>query len=674
MSKLSRGNFIKLSSLTTGFLFFNPLNLVESLLADKKLQHLNLLFPPEDIPELQKRLELPLFKNFWEEMLNVDLKDDRKFLEQGIQFNNQNRHLPRVDDILQREAFIYVMTGDTERGKLARLALQKIFLFEKWDYFLEAKKYVFGIERASYTTQSIVLTYEWISDLLSNEDKEQIFTQLPEKGCEPCYRSLYGMLYPDEVVGWELDPETSFYENWDLHNWPKILSRTNLRALPISALGLGALFLKGKDKRVDRWMDMVKKSYDDLVDLYKKDGSYPEGTSYCKYASERLILFLEILQRQTREDWSNKINWQGVMDFSLMTRMPSNQHPDGHVNFGDGGGGLGSDIGFWVAKKYQDGVAQYAARHHNTKHKICSVIWYDPKIEEKKPQANWFYRHFDIGWVVATTGFEKDDLVVAMRSGGPTNHEHADRNSVILKCYSENLLVDNWHPPYSHTHPAWALRTSPAHNTVLIDGKGHQYHDGMEGTNASLAEAKVVKETKTDYYAIVTSDATQAYQLVNENVKNVNRTLLIMPKEKFIVVVDCLHIKNSIADFKARWFINNEDKKGKIEIYGKNFVFNRPQAKLVGCCEGSHGVKLFKDNFPVPEEHGIYPYLDVTSEKPGKKVVLITAAIALKKQNPMTYPKIVFDGKDWVVNTDIGGREIKVTITMEKLMPKLLVE
>ena len=75
----------------------------------------------------------------------------------------------------------------------------------------------------------------------------------------------------------------------------------------------------------------------------------------------------------------------------------------------------------------------------------------------------------------------------------------------------------------------------------------------------------------------------------------------------------------------------------------------------------------------MPEEHGIYPYLDVTAEKAGKKVVLITAAVALKKEDPMPYLRILFNGKNWVVNTDLGGREIKVVITIEKLMPKLLV-
>ena len=32
-------------------------------------------------------------------------------------------------------------------------------------------------------------------------------------------------------------------------------------------------------------------------------------------------------------------------------------------------------------------------------------------------------------WVVSRTGWEAADTVVAFRSGGPANHEHADRNA-----------------------------------------------------------------------------------------------------------------------------------------------------------------------------------------------------------------------------------------------------
>lgn len=668
---LSRKQFLKLSGLTSGLLLINPTSFLSKLNAKSGSEKLNLLFAPDEIPELRRRLELPMFKKFWEKMLNVDRDDDLKFLETGIAFNNQLRHLPRACDILLREAFIYVMTGDKQRGDLAKLALEKILLFKKWDYFLEAQKDVIGLQRAPQTTQTLVLTYEWIEDLLSDDMKKEVLAQLPEKGIEPCYRSCWGMLNKEKVVGWQFDRESSFFEERDMRRWPWILSRTNLRAVPMSALALGATFFEGRHARVPEWMDVVKQTYDEFYDMFAKDGSYDEGTGYCNYTSTELILMLNILERKKQIDWSDKINWRGVMDFFLMTRMPSQQHPEGHVNFGDGGSGFFSDVGFWVARKYRDGMAQFAAENHAEKHRMLSVIFYDPAVAPTKPAGAWFYRHFDIGWVVISTGFEKDDFVVAMRSGGPANHENADRNSLILKCFAENLLVDIWHPPYNHLHPAWALRTSPAHNTVLIDNKGHQYHDGMEGTNASLAEAKVVREKKTDDYAIVTSDATQAYQLVNDNVQNVNRTFLTVPEMKFILVVDVLQTKDQAANFKARWFVDNEDKNGRIEIAGKNFTFLRPQAKLVGVCDSDHEVQLIRDKFPVPEEHGIYPFLDVTAQKAGNKVVLITAVAAIQNDAPLPIFNLKKVKNGWKLAAKNNGRKIQVKVVTKDIYPEL---
>ena len=672
---LNRRDFVKISALTTGGIFLlNPFSIASTLSAEGNTGVTDLLFPEEDIPEIKKRLSSPLFKKFWNELLNADMDADRRFLEEEIQYNNQIRHLVRADKILQREAFIYTITKDKSRGELARLALQTILKFNKWDYFVEAGKHTIGLQRAPFTTQSVILAYDWLKNFLTEDEKAEILKQLPEKGCEPCYRSLYGMLYPDKVVGWGFDPESSYYEERDMRNWPKILSRTNLRAVPMSALGLGAIFLGNRHPRAKEWMDMVKKSYDAFVDMYAPDGSYDEGTGYCRYTSEELIVLLDVLKRKQGLDWSQKINWKGVMDFLLMTVMPSKSHPQGHVNFGDGGRGFGSDIAFWVAHNFNDPKSQYAGIHHYAYHKIFSVIWYDPKIKEKAPEGKWFYRHFDIGWVVVSTGFEPDDFVVAMRSGLPANHEHADRNSVIVKCFSENLLVDNWHPPYNHKHPAWALRTSPAHNTVLIDGKGHQYHNGLEGTNASQAEAKIIHEEVKDNYIVVTSDATQAYELVNDNVEKVLRTLVVLPEFRFLVVLDSLQTKNRPADFKARWFIENEDNQGKIEIYDKTFIFHRPAAKLIGVCESDLSVKLLQDKFPVPAEHGIYPYLDVSAERSGKTVNLIAAMAAYLNEEEA--PKIKVDKVEtgWYVNSKIDGKTIRVSVVLKDRIPKVSVQ
>ncbi len=664
----SRRDFLKLTGVLSGALFLPPLEWGNLLAGTNDLPRRNLFFDPDNLPQIRKRLELPLFKPFWEKLLNADVKSDEKFLTKEIQFNNQIRHLARADRILMRESFIFAMNNDKRRGNLARLALQKILQFKKWDYFIDGGKYIIGLQRAPLTVKALVLAYSYMGNFLSSNERKAILQQLPTKGCEPCYRSLYGMLHPKSVLGWGFDPESSYHEVRDMSHWPYILRYTNLRAVPLSALGLGALFLGKLSPRTGEWMNVVKESYDDFAPTFAPDGSYPEGTSYGRYTSQELLLFLNSLQRIQGKDWYKAIDWPGLMDFFLMTTMPSTTHPEGHVNFGDAGGGPGSEIGFWVAGRYGNGQAQWTAEKHSQYHTQFSVLWYNPKVKPVAPVGKWFFRDFDIGWVVATTGFRPKDFVLALRSGPPNNHEHADRNSLILKCCSENLWVDNWHPPYNHLDPGWPLRTSPAHNTVLINGKGHQYHNGLEGTNASKAHAKVINKKLSDRHAIVTSDATQAYQMVTPDTEAVFRSFLVIPELQFVVVVDRLQMKIKPALFQARWFVDNEDDKATISFKGNQFAFVRPKAKLVGAVAGPQGISLAKATFPVPKKYGTFPYLEVSAAKRAKDVTLITAAVAV--QNGQSEPSVQITSQNgrWTVRTEIAGQPVRVSFSTEPLV------
>ena len=124
----SRRNFIKITGMAGSALMLKPFFFNEIL---KGATSKGFLFDSNEAPEIKHRLESPLFKEFWEELLTADLTEDIKFLETGIQFNNQLRHLPKICKIVQHEAFIYAITGDKKRGELARFALNQLFKFKK---------------------------------------------------------------------------------------------------------------------------------------------------------------------------------------------------------------------------------------------------------------------------------------------------------------------------------------------------------------------------------------------------------------------------------------------------------------------------------------------------------------------------------------------------------------
>jgi len=576
---------------------------------------LNLLFSRSDIPKIIENTKQPVFKEYWQSLLDADVNKDHNFL---------------------REAFLYAVTGDRKRGEMARTGMLSAVKREHWDFFLEDGKYRLGFLHTGMQTARVSLSYDWIYDLLTPAERAEIREAIAEKGCVPCYRSLYGMRYPNTVKGWSIAPDDpSGTEVPDMSRWPYILGNNNFRAVISGGFALGINVLIGHDDRTDEWLEMLLDSYPRFTKLFKADGSYDEGVSYCNYAMTYLIYMMEVVHRKQGIDLFDGANYTGMMDFNLGLLMPQHLDPSGSVNFGDAGRSLNSSIGFWVARKSRDCLSQYIALQYAPNHDIFSLLYYDPSITPIPPSPDNYFYHPDLDWIVTRTGYEMDDLVVGMRSGGPSNHEHADRNSIVLKYQGEMLLVDQYRPTYDHRKPGWFLRTSPAHNTVLIDGKGHQYHNGEEGTNASKASAKIVRSGRRTGYTFWASDATPAYSLVNPDVKSVTRTALVFPDIPCLIVMDKLEKEKEASVFSARWYVENRDKEGACNVNGNTFTLGRPHAKLMAVCVGSPEINLESTTLPLPESLGVFPYVEAAATEKANEAFIITASVPLTTdENP----------------------------------------
>ncbi len=652
-TSLSRREFIKRSGLamgTAGALSTSPL-WGQILQAGSPEFTLNLLFSENDIKAILSRTRMDLFQAYWASLMRTDLQDDRLFLMEELDLTNHIRHIARAHNILEREAFVYAITGDLERAELARLAIQKIMAYKRWDYHLEAGSKTIGLQRAPGSTIAMSLAYDWLGDLLSETEKQEMLKQIGDKGCEACYNALHGMRHPELVQGWGYDPESSHYADIDFSRWPIILDKTNLKAVPLGALAVGTATLMGKDDRAERWLEMVLHSYNTFVQLFEEDGSYPEGSSYWNYTTTHLALLNEVLRRKLNIDLFDKANYPGMMNVMLSLAMPHNDHPSHCVNFGDSGRSFMSGVGFWIASRARDPLAQYTSINHARGHNHYSLIWYDPRLKPESPSAAHHFTHLDLDWIITRTGFTMDDLVVAMRSGEPANHEHADRNSVILKAYKEVLLADVKHPPYSNADPAWMLRTSPAHNTVLVDNAGHQYHTGKEGTNAADASAKIVRTGERASYVFWASDATHAYKLVNSDIKSVTRTVIVFREIPALVVIDKLIKDKTPSTFSARWHIENEDNQGTGSANASGFTISRPDARFYAIAGGSQTVQTESRTLPIPESSGVFPYIETVLTVPETAPVLVMAG------TPLTPPE---DDPDLSIEPTADGWQVTI--------------
>lgn len=594
-----------------------------------------LLFDAEDIPRIRENLATPRFAEIRAAVFPdaATMAANEKFLRDEIKINDHISDQSKARGLLERAAFAYALTGDERQFQLARLGLQRLMEFKRWDYFLEGGEQTIGIQRASETTMAFCLALDWLGEKLSGDERAKIEEQVATKGAPACYLMLYGLKYPDRVRGWAMDPAEGFPFKMDLSRWPLILNATNLKVIPTCGLGFAAITLHGRHPQAQRWLDMARQSAKAFSMMFGPDGAYDEGVGYWGYTAEHLVLFAETLYRRLGIDDRSLINYPGTVRYALVMSMPTegavavnsnekagyNATPKGAldpsrgmVNFGDAGVAIDVSIAPWVGLTHDDPVSNYVAKNVGGVSQWPAAVWYRANAPIQAPEPELLDVRLSNDLVISRTGWTAADATVAFRSGGPSNHEHADRNSVIFKAYGERLFNDPFKASYIPTNPRWKLRLTAAHTAVLINGQGHQYHDGHEGTNSSWASAHVTNYAKGADWMVVTSDATDAYHLVLPAAQRVERTLVYL-KPDILLVFDRVKLSDAPLPVQMRYQVFNEDGQGKPQASGATFGITRPGASLSAQVFASGGVGVATGRIDLPPEEGAYPFVEVTS-------------------------------------------------------------
>jgi hypothetical protein len=292
---------------------------------------------------------------------------------------------------------------------------------------------------------------------------------------------------------------------------------------------------------------------------------------------------------------------------------------------------------------------------------LHAALWYQPGVvQPAAPTAALHDVRMSNDWVVSRTGWNADDTVVAFRSGGPANHEHADRNSVLFKAYGERLFTDHFKAAYVPTHPRWVLRLTEGHTSVLIDGKGHQYHNGSEGTNASWAWARVLSYQTGPGWMLVTSDAAEAYQLVNDAVQQVERTLLFL-KPDVLLILDRVKLATA-QPVQVRFQVFSDDAKGEAAADGNTFRIKRPFAHVEATTYGAtQPIACAVGNLPIPTTEGLFPFVEAVSASATVHEILTVSAAAPTGQTAAKLD-VKRSGDAWVITGTHLGRAINAIL------------
>ncbi len=519
--------------------------------------------------------------------------------------------------------------------------------FPKWDYFYDGDE-VIGIMRASLSNTRLLFAREVLGDELPADLEDELMDAIAEKGCLPCYRTIVGMNRPETVTGWRFDENHQQVYEIDMANWPTILGANNLRAIPSNGLGLGALALRDRDPRAGLWLDTAITSSKSVLETISADGSYFEGLSYIDYTFRTLFSFLEAHERVDGSiEWATQANFAGCAEF--IAAMQAGHKEDGTpdiVNFSDANRTVFPCVGAWIARQTGSELAQHVAESMSEPGFYLDFLWMEQERASMPPPARLENARLDLDWIIARSGWEPDDAVLAFRSGMPANHEHADRNSFFYKYNGERLLNDHFRAAYDWREPKWLLRLTEAHNAVLVDGKGHQYHNGEEGTNESQSEAHVIRFEDDGDRVWWTSDATQAYALVNPDITLVRRTVLF-DKPGVIVLFDEIEADTPVTS-SVRFFPDNRDEAAVLEVDDGSFTILRPRAELSGSTFARSDLEVAASRLDLEADLGVYPYVEVAAER-SRRHQIVTVLVARPSESLIP------------ADTALGRPEVRVT-------------
>lgn len=623
-----------------------------------------LFFDPEDIPRIRanakSRLLSPLYSS-WESITPADLLATFDKFDES---QDVIQDFAAAINALAHTALVQIVSPTQAREAALLEGVNRLVSIQHWDYFLDGDKPI-GIQRASMATEHLLFVREVLGDAIDTAMDNRILDAVAEKGCLPCFRTVQGMDDPSTVEGWQFNERHAKYYDITMDRWPTILGANNLRAAPTGAMGIGALALLGRDPRAEEWLRLAVSSSQFVLSTFSPDGSYFEGLSYSEYTLRTSLSFFEAYARNGGTvDWLQHANFKGMLDFMLSMQLGRNADgsPD-IVNFSDARTSINPGAPSWIGKYTGDPVAQFVAENISLPRFFLDFLWFDEGRPSQRPSTALKNVRNDLDWIICRSGWEDNDGVVAFRSGGPCNHEHADRNHITYKVFGERLLTDQFGAAYDKRHPGWLVRLTEAHNAVLVDGKGCRYHDGNEGVNDSQSYATVTAFGEHGDTVWWTSDASPAYLLDNDHITKVLRTV-IFSKPDVIVILDQVRLHFGAQPMSVHFYPDNRDGAARLDVDGNTFVISRPKASLHGTVHSRQNIDISSGRLGVPIETGDFPRIRLSSD-PGFNHEIVTVLRA--NAQGTTGRTITVD--ETTSGWDIHGDNLNVRLDTSRVVP-----
>jgi len=410
---------------------------------------------------------------------------------------------------------VYLIEGDETFG---RAAIDRLMEFSRWDP--EGSTSTFHNNEVHMSVMNLgSRTYDWVHDLLSDDERSAIQKQFLGRGrmtMERFEKADYG------VIGYD-----------------------NHSGRLLGFLGEVCIVLAGECPEIEPWLDYI---LDTTVAMFPwwggKDGGWAQGVSYSTTYCYLFYHFIYGLREASGVDFYKKPFFRNHGHWRMMC-VPPNAHL---VPFGDGRtNGAGSARSSW-------GLQRHLGRIYNNGLLVAHADQIQAMSEEPIVESQGLFSPLsfltpdqafsdedlpksaatvfnDIGWMVYRANLvePEKDVRFTMKSSpyGTVSHSHADQNSFVIEAFGEPLAIPSGlYELYSSAHHHGWTRQTRAHNAVTFDGAG-QIVRSPEAVGSFPAFHTDERFTYTK------GDASPAY---DERVQLATREVLVIDNTFFVMI------------------------------------------------------------------------------------------------------------------------------------------
>jgi len=445
-------------------------------------------------------------------------------------------------------ALAYLLTEERKYGDKAKKMLMEVV---SWNPAEVTSLYQKGGHGPSLRILRVLAqTYDWLYDLMSEEERARAKANLIHRG--------------NEMLEY-LRRHDFYYRSGSSHD-----------GRLICYLGEFAVAL-AEEPDAAAWLDYSNRGVMTVVPHWGGErGGWNEGMGYALGYNHIHTPPMTTVSRATGFDlWEHPYFEQARYFFMYCVNLRGEIKPFGDGEQGRVGSGAGiASLLFFHANRYRDPATRWFIRQFREKDGTPPEVTWRPalfvedEVEPKEPDTLPNDRAFPgIGWAALHSDLAdpENDLHVMFKSSpyGSVSHSYADQNTYAIMKGGAALasLSGAYWPTYGAPFHANYTRHSVAKNAILVNGKG-------QTVRKRSAHGRLVDFKSTQYFGYACGDAVPAYGGLLERFRR--HVLLVRPG--IVAVVDDL-VASEPSNFQ--WLFQARQKLVQIDPATQSFVSQR---------------------------------------------------------------------------------------------------